>query len=86
VAGHSLADLLAIGECAASGPVRELYKRCGEADAVTAIHPHAVFAEDALRIIADKTRAQFPTATRVTCQILNYESVFEYPLRCVVIV
>jgi GTP cyclohydrolase FolE2 len=45
-----------------------------------------VFAEDALRIIADKTRAQFPTATRVTCQIVNYESIFEYPLRCVVIV
>lgn len=85
VAGRSLADLLAVGECAASGPVRELYKRRGEADAVTAIHRHAVFAEDALRIIADKTRAQFPTATRVTCQIVNYESIFEYPLRCVVI-
>jgi GTP cyclohydrolase FolE2 len=55
-------------------------------DAVTAIHHHAVFADDALRIIADKTRGQFPTATRVTCQIVNYESVFEYPLRCVVIV
>jgi GTP cyclohydrolase FolE2 len=53
-------------------------------DAVTAIHHHAVFAEDALRIIADKTRAQFPTATRITCQIVNYESVFEYPLGCVV--
>jgi GTP cyclohydrolase FolE2 len=45
-----------------------------------------VFAEDALRMIADKTRAQFPTAARVTCQIVNYESIFEYPLRCVVIV
>jgi GTP cyclohydrolase FolE2 len=86
VAARSLADLLAVGEDAASGPVRELYKRRGEADAVTAIHHHAVFAEDALRIIADKTRAQFPTATKVTCQIVNYESVFEYPLRCVVIV
>jgi GTP cyclohydrolase FolE2 len=85
VAGRSLADLLAVGESAASGPVRELYKRRGEADAVTAIHHHAVFAEDALRMIADKTRAQFPTATRVRCQIVNYESVFEYPLRCVVI-
>ena len=85
VAGRSLADLLTVGECAASGPVRELYKRRGEADAVTAIHHHAVFAEDALRIIAEKTRAQFPTAGRVTCQIVNYESVFEYPLRCVVI-
>src|ERR1700759_275448 len=85
VAGRSVADLLAVGECEASGPVRELYKRRGEADAVTTIHHHAVFAEDALRIIADKTRAQFPTATRVTCQIVNYESIFEYPLRCVVI-
>jgi GTP cyclohydrolase FolE2 len=84
VAGRALADLLAVGECAASGPVRELYKRRGEADAVTAIHHHAVFAEDALRLIADKTRAQFPTATTVTCQIVNYESIFEYPLRCVV--
>jgi hypothetical protein len=37
-------------------------------------------------MIADKTRAQFPTATRVRCRIVNYESVFEYPLRCVVIV
>ena len=37
-----------------------------------------MFAEDAIRIIAEKTRAQFPTATRVTCQIVNYESVFEY--------
>jgi GTP cyclohydrolase FolE2 len=85
VAGHSVADLLAVGECAASGPVRELHKRRSEADTVTAIHHHAVFAEDALRMIADKTRAQFPTATRVTCQIVNYESIFEYPLRCVVI-
>ena len=84
VAGRCVAELLAIGECAASGPVRELYKRRGEADAVTAIHHHAVFAEDALRIIADKTRAQFPTAAAVNCQIVNYESVFEYPLRCVV--
>ena len=86
VAGRSLAELLAVGECAASGPVRELHKRRSEADAVTAIHHHAVFAEDALRIIADKTRAQFPTATRVTCQIVNYESIFEYPLRCIVTV
>ena len=37
-----------------------------------------MFAEDAIRIIADKTRPQFPTATRVTCQIVNYASVFEY--------
>ncbi len=59
--------------------MRELYKRRSEADAVTAIHHHAVFAEDALRIIADKIRAQFPTATQVTCQIVNYESIFEYP-------
>ena len=64
VAGRALADLLAVGECAASGPVRELYKRRSEADAVTAIHHHAVFAEDALRMIADKTRAQFPTVTQ----------------------
>jgi GTP cyclohydrolase FolE2 len=85
VAGRSLAELLAVGECAASGPVRELHKRRSEADAVTAIHHHAVFAEDALRTIAEKTRAQFPTASRVTCQIVNYESIFEYPLRCVVI-
>jgi GTP cyclohydrolase FolE2 len=86
VAGHSLTDLLAVGECAASGPVRELYKRRGEADAVATVHHHAVFAEDALRVIADKTRAQFPTASRVTCQIVNYESIFEYPLRCIVVV
>lgn len=86
VAARCLADLLAIGEGAASGPVRELYKRRGEADAVTAIHHHALFAEDALRIVAAKTRAQFPTAARVTCEIVNYESVFEYPLRCVVVV
>jgi GTP cyclohydrolase FolE2 len=85
VAGRSAADLLTIGESAASGPVRELYKRRGEADAVTAVHHHAVFAEDALRMIADKTRAQFPTATTVRCQIVNYESIFEYPLRCVVL-
>jgi GTP cyclohydrolase FolE2 len=85
VAGRSLAELLAVGECAASGPVRELHKRRSEADTVTAIHHHAVFAEDALRIIAEKTRAQFPTATRVTCQIVNYESIFEYPLRCIVV-
>jgi hypothetical protein len=37
-----------------------------------------VFTEDAIRIIADKTRPQFPTATRVTCQIVNYASFFEY--------
>ena len=37
-----------------------------------------MFAEDAIRIIADKKRPQFPTATRVTCQIVNYASVFEY--------
>lgn len=85
VAGRSVADLLAVGESAASGPVRELYKRRGEADAVTAIHHQAVFAEDALRMIADKTRAQFPTAAGVRCEIVNYESIFEYPLRCVVI-
>jgi GTP cyclohydrolase FolE2 len=85
VAGRSLAKLLAVGEGAASGPVRELHKRRGEADTVAAIHQHALFAEDALRIIADNTRAQFPTATSVTSQIVNYESIFEYPLRCVVI-
>ena len=38
-----------------------------------------MFAEDALRLIADKTRAQFPTAIRVTCQIVNYESVLSTP-------
>ena len=38
-----------------------------------------MFAEDAIRIIADKKRAQFPTAIGVTCQIVNYESVFKYP-------
>jgi hypothetical protein len=38
-----------------------------------------------VHLIVDKTRGQFPTATRVTCQIVNYESVFEYPLRCVVV-
>jgi GTP cyclohydrolase FolE2 len=85
VAGRSLAKLLSVGEDAASGPVRELHKRRGEADTVAAIHQHALFAEDALRIIADNTRAQFPTATSVTSQIVNYESIFEYPLRCVVI-
>jgi GTP cyclohydrolase FolE2 len=85
VAARSLTELLTVGEGAASGPVRELYKRRGEADAVTSIHHHAVFAEDALRTIAEKTRAQFPTAARVTCQIVNYESVFEYPLRCIVV-
>jgi GTP cyclohydrolase FolE2 len=85
VAARSLTELLTVGEGAASGPVRELYKRRGEADAVTAIHHHAVFAEDALRTIAEKTRAQFPTAARVNCQIVNYESVFEYPLRCIVV-
>src|ERR1700730_4501893 len=58
-AGRSLTDLLVVGECEASGPVRELHKRRSEADAVTAVHHHAVFAEDALRIIADKTRDQF---------------------------
>lgn len=86
VTGHSVCDLLAVGEGAASGPVRELYKRRGEADVVTAIHHNALFAEDALRMIAEKTRMEFPQATRITCQIVNYESIFEYPLRCTVTV
>ena len=60
VAGRSLAELLAVGECAASGPVRELHTRRSEADAVAAIHHHAVFAEDALRIIADNVQEPVP--------------------------
>jgi GTP cyclohydrolase FolE2 len=84
--GHSVPSLLAVGEGAASGPVRELHKRRGEADVVTAIHHNALFAEDALRMIAEKTRMEFPQATLITCQIVNYESIFEYPLRCAVTV
>ncbi len=83
-ASHTVRDLLAIGEGAASGPVRELYKRRGEADVVTAVHHNALFAEDALRAIVEKARMEFPQAALVSCQIVNYESIFEYPIRCVV--
>jgi GTP cyclohydrolase FolE2 len=82
--GHAVSEFLAIGEEAASGPVRELYKRCDEARAVSAVHQRAVFAEDALRSIADKLRTEFPESHRVTCRVVNYESIYEYPLSCTV--
>ncbi len=78
-------ELLAAGEEATSGPVRELFKRRGEADTVAAVHRDARFAEDALRDLAAKLRAGNPDATRVRVQIVNYESIFEYPLRCTVV-
>jgi GTP cyclohydrolase FolE2 len=83
-AGQTVQSLLALGEGATSGPVRELYKRRGEADVVTLVHHNARFAEDALREITDKLRAECPEADQVTSEIINYESIFEYPLRCVV--
>jgi GTP cyclohydrolase FolE2 len=79
------AALLAVGEEAASGPVREYYKRRGEADVVTTVHRNALFAEDALREITAKVRAECAAAASVRTQIVNYESIFEYPLRCVVV-
>jgi GTP cyclohydrolase FolE2 len=83
--GQTVEGLLAAGEQAASGPVRELYKRRDEADAVAAVHRHALFAEDALRNITDKLRADNPSAAQISAQIVNFESIFEYPLRCTVV-
>jgi GTP cyclohydrolase FolE2 len=86
VAASLSADtLVEIAESHASGPVRERYKRRGEADCVTEVHHNARFAEDALRVLANDLRALCPDATVITCDIVNYESIFEYPLHCVVI-
>jgi GTP cyclohydrolase FolE2 len=84
-AGQTASGLLALGEEAASGPVREFHKRRGEGDVVAAVHRNALFAEDALRGITAKVRADFPDAAQVRTEILNHESIFEYPLRCVVV-
>lgn len=84
-AGTTVDDLLVTGEEATSGPVRELFKRRGEADTVAAVHRDARFAEDALRDLASKLRAGHPDASRVRVQIVNFESIFEYPLRCTVV-
>jgi GTP cyclohydrolase FolE2 len=85
VTGQSAAELLSLGEQSASGPVREYHKRRSEADVVAAAHRNAVFAEDVLREITAKVRAQCPEAIQIRTQIVNYESIFEYPLRCVVV-
>ncbi|MBV9013010.1 MAG: GTP cyclohydrolase I FolE2 [Pseudonocardiales bacterium] len=82
--GQTVDGLLAMGEEAASGPVRELHKRRCEADVVAAVHRRALFAEDALRDITVKLRADHPDAIEVRTQIVNFESIFEYPLRCTV--
>jgi GTP cyclohydrolase FolE2 len=79
-----LTDLFQLGEKFASGKVRERYKRRGEADCVTEVHHNAMFAEDALRGLADALRQQYADASEVRCEIVNYESIFEYPLHCVV--
>jgi GTP cyclohydrolase FolE2 len=75
-------DLVELGESAASGRVRERYKRRGEADCVTEVHHKARFAEDALRGLAWALRERCPEASDVECDIVNYESIFEYPLHC----
>jgi GTP cyclohydrolase FolE2 len=82
--GLSAAAIVALAETCASGPVRERFKRRGEADVVTQIHHNARFAEDCLRMLASQVRELVPTAGLVECSIVNYESIFEYPLECVV--
>jgi GTP cyclohydrolase FolE2 len=89
IAGHervgdhlSWRDLVAVAEAAASGPVRERQKRQGEADVVATVHRHARFAEDALREISHALRAACSEADRITVEIVNHESIFEYPLYC----
>jgi GTP cyclohydrolase FolE2 len=82
VAGATVADLVDLAESGTSGKVRERYKRRGEADCVTEVHHNAMFAEDALRGLADALRARHPEVRDVVCSIVNYESIFEYPLHC----
>lgn len=78
------ANLLELGESIASGPVREKLKRRGEADSIIHIHNRTMFAEDALRELALTLRNNRPEAIGIKCEILNYESIFEYPLHCIV--
>lgn len=80
----TLVGLLAEVESAASAPVRERQKRRGEADVVVALHENARFAEDALRRLASVVRSRVSDALCVRASIVNYESIFEYPLECVV--
>jgi GTP cyclohydrolase FolE2 len=82
--GLTALDLVDLAESSASGPVRERHKRRSETDFVTAIHHKAMFAEDALRNLSSVLRARCPEAAEITCEIVNYESIFEYPLHCVV--
>jgi GTP cyclohydrolase FolE2 len=84
VADMTVTELFDLGETHASGKVRERYKRRGEADCVTEVHHNAMFAEDALRGLADELRQRYSGAREVRCEIVNYESIFEYPLYCVV--
>jgi GTP cyclohydrolase FolE2 len=83
--GLTVADLVSMAESAASGPVRERHKRRSEADTVRNIHRNARFAEDSLRDLAAVLRKRCPDATSVCCDIVNHESIFEYPLRCTVV-
>lgn len=83
--GLTTTSLVLLAEQAASGPVRERHKRRSEADAVASIHARACFAEDALRNLCAQLRLLCPDATAVRCEIVNYESIFEYPLHCVVV-
>jgi GTP cyclohydrolase FolE2 len=77
-------ELLDLGEGMVSGKVRERYKRRGEADCVTDVHKNAMFAEDSLRGLASALRRLCPDAISVSTEIINYESIFEYPLYCTV--
>lgn len=83
--GLTPASLVALAEMAASGPVRERHKRRSEADTVASIHARACFAEDALRNLCAELRELCPDAAEIRCEIVNYESIFEYPLHCVVV-
>lgn len=83
--GLTTAGLALIAEQAASGPVRERHKRRSEADTVASIHANACFAEDALRNLSAHLRGLCANAKAIRCEIVNYESIFEYPLHCVVV-
>lgn len=80
----TLPELVAIAEQRASGPVREAHKRRSEADTVAALHERAAFAEDALRRMVVDLRRLAPDAREVRAEIVNHESIFEYPLHCLV--